>query len=76
MSFSHLISKRALLSLQLFLLGFVNAMPESEEYKTYIIHMDNSDTPESFLTHESWHRSILNSLFSSPADNKELLLYL
>uniref|UniRef100_A0A2N9FUT2 Peptidase S8/S53 domain-containing protein n=1 Tax=Fagus sylvatica TaxID=28930 RepID=A0A2N9FUT2_FAGSY len=29
----------------------------------------------SFLTHESWHRSILKSLLSSPADYKELLLY-
>ncbi|KAL4652109.1 hypothetical protein ACB092_01G209500 [Castanea dentata] len=65
----------ALLSLQLFLLGFVNAVSQSEEYKTYMIHMHHSDKPESFLIHESWHRSILNSLLPSPADNKELLLY-
>ena len=37
--------------------------------------MDHTHKPESFLTHESWHRSILKSLSSSPADDKEPLLY-
>ena len=37
--------------------------------------MDHTHKPESFLTHESWHLSILKSLSSSPADDKELLLY-
>uniref|UniRef100_A0A2N9FNG1 Subtilisin-like protease fibronectin type-III domain-containing protein n=1 Tax=Fagus sylvatica TaxID=28930 RepID=A0A2N9FNG1_FAGSY len=72
MSFTHLIS---LLWLLLFLLGFVNAVSASEEYHTYIIHMDHTHKPASFLTHESWHRSILKSLLSSPADDNELLLY-
>ncbi|KAM4131587.1 hypothetical protein ACJW30_01G186400 [Castanea mollissima] len=40
-----------------------------------MIHMHHFDKPESFLIHESWHRSILNSLLPSPTDNKELLLY-
>ncbi|KAL0007203.1 hypothetical protein SO802_008705 [Lithocarpus litseifolius] len=75
MSISHLISQCELLWLLLFLLPFVNAVSKSENYQTYIIHMDNSHKPESFLTHESWHRSILKSLSSSPADDKELLLY-
>ena len=77
MSFSHLISQCSLLWLLLFLLAIVNAVPKSEEYKTYIIHMDHTHRPTSFLTHESWHRSILNSLLSSPVDDddKELLLY-
>ncbi|XP_050283076.1 subtilisin-like protease SBT1.8 [Quercus robur] len=75
MSFSHLISRCKLLCLLLFLLPFVNAVSKSENYQTYIIHMDHTHKPESFLTHESWHRSILNSLSSSPADDKELLLY-
>ncbi|KAL0007205.1 hypothetical protein SO802_008707 [Lithocarpus litseifolius] len=75
MSSSHLISQCKLLWLLLFLLPFVNAVSKSENYQTYIIHMDHTHKPESFLTHESWHRSILNSLSSSPADDKELLLY-
>ena len=76
MSFSHLISQCSLLWLLLFLLAIVNAVPKSEEYKTYIIHMDHTHKPTSFLTHKSWHRSILKSLLSSPADDdKELLLY-
>ena len=37
--------------------------------------MDHTHKLESFLTHESWHRSILKSLLSSPADDKKLLLY-
>ncbi|XP_031267269.1 subtilisin-like protease SBT3 [Pistacia vera] len=48
-------------------------MSELEEYQTYIIHLDHSQKPESFITHESWHHSILNSL--SPADEAEMLLY-
>ncbi|XP_030962962.1 subtilisin-like protease SBT1.7 [Quercus lobata] len=75
MSFSHLISQCGLLWLLLFLLPLVNAVSKSENYQTYIIHMDHTHKPESFLTHESWHRSILKSLSSSPADDKELLLY-
>ncbi|XP_022766474.1 subtilisin-like protease SBT1.7 [Durio zibethinus] len=63
------------LSLLLFLfLGINNAMPELEEYKTYIVHMDHSHKPSSFLTHESWHRATLRAL-SNPVDDKEMLLY-
>ncbi|KAA3459505.1 subtilisin-like protease SBT1.6 [Gossypium australe] len=54
------------------LLGINNAMPEHEEYKTYIVHIDHSLKPSSFLTHETWHRAILRSLSNS---NKEMLLY-
>uniref|UniRef100_A0A2N9FJC3 Peptidase S8/S53 domain-containing protein n=1 Tax=Fagus sylvatica TaxID=28930 RepID=A0A2N9FJC3_FAGSY len=61
--------------LLLLLLGVNNAISAVEEYQTYIIHLDHSHKPETFLTHESWHRSILNSLLSSPADDNELLLY-
>ncbi|XWS14722.1 hypothetical protein CRYUN_Cryun35bG0033100 [Craigia yunnanensis] len=64
-----------ILSLLLFLLlGINNAMSEPEEYKTYIVHMDNSHKPSSFLTHESWHRATLKSLLN-PVDDKEMLLY-
>ncbi|XP_031254918.1 subtilisin-like protease SBT3 [Pistacia vera] len=58
----------------LLLLGISNAVSKSEDYQTYIIHMDHSQKPASFITHESWHLSILKS-FSYPADNKEMLLY-
>ncbi|KAL6010754.1 hypothetical protein ACLOJK_001196 [Asimina triloba] len=34
----------------------------TEERQTYIIHMDHSQKPDSFATHESWHRSTLASL--------------
>ncbi|KAF3955215.1 hypothetical protein CMV_019540 [Castanea mollissima] len=37
--------------------------------------MDHTQKPVSLSTHESWHRSILNSLSSSPGDDQELLLY-
>jgi subtilisin family serine protease len=70
-----LILQNALPWLLLLLLGVNNAISAVEEYQTYIIHLDHSHKPETFLTHESWHRSILKSLLSSPADDNELLLY-
>ncbi|GMY22540.1 subtilisin-like protease SBT1.7 [Fagus crenata] len=66
----------ALSWLLLLLLGILNnAVSAVEEYQTYIIHMDHGQKPAPHLTHESWHRSILKSLSSSPADEEELLLY-
>ncbi|GMP45306.1 hypothetical protein CsSME_00013881 [Camellia sinensis var. sinensis] len=62
--------------IMLLLLGVVsNASSEPEQYQTYIIHMDHSQKPVSFLIHDSWHWSTLNSLFSSPLDGEEKLLY-
>uniref|UniRef100_A0A2N9FNH5 Peptidase S8/S53 domain-containing protein n=1 Tax=Fagus sylvatica TaxID=28930 RepID=A0A2N9FNH5_FAGSY len=75
MSLFPLILQNALPWLLLLLLGVNNAISAVEEYQTYIIHLDHSHKPETFLTHESWHRSILNSLLSSTADGDELLLY-
>ncbi|OMO74669.1 hypothetical protein COLO4_26542 [Corchorus olitorius] len=49
-------------------------MPKPEEFKTYIVHMDHSLRPSSFLTHESWHRATLRSL-SEPVDDENMLLY-
>ncbi|XVF39908.1 hypothetical protein PTKIN_Ptkin01aG0070700 [Pterospermum kingtungense] len=64
-----------ILPLVLFLLlGINNAVSNSEEYKTYIVHMDHSRKPSSFLTYESWHRATLRSLLK-PVDDKEMLLY-
>ncbi|XP_058201319.1 subtilisin-like protease SBT3 [Rhododendron vialii] len=54
------------------LLGVSNSFAKSEEYKTYIIHMDRSQKPETFSTDESWHRSTLTSLSSFHEDQ---LLY-
>ncbi|KAM3733600.1 hypothetical protein ACB098_11G149000 [Castanea mollissima] len=65
----------ALPLLLFFLLRFNYAISKVEEYQTYIIHMDHTQKPVSLSTHESWHRSILNSLSSSPSDDQELLLY-
>ncbi|KAK6278257.1 hypothetical protein POUND7_018580 [Theobroma cacao] len=65
---------RILSLLLFFLFGVNNAMPEPEKYKTYIVHMDHSRKPSSFLTHESWHRATLRSL-SKPVDDKDMLLY-
>ncbi|KAK8642548.1 hypothetical protein V6N13_011888 [Hibiscus sabdariffa] len=56
------------------LLGIKNAVSEAEEYKTYIVHMDHSLKPSSFLTHETWHRAILRSL-PKPVHDKDMLLY-
>ncbi|KAE8674759.1 putative Subtilisin-like serine protease 2 [Hibiscus syriacus] len=69
-NYHHLI-----LSFLLFLvLGVNNAVPEPEEYKTYIVHIDPSLKPSSFLTHETWHWTILRSL-SKPVHDKDMLLY-
>ncbi|KAM1312807.1 hypothetical protein ACFX2F_016919 [Malus domestica] len=65
--------------LLLTLLQINNAVSNVEEIQTYIIHMDHSHKPESFLTHEAWHKSTVKSLSSSsPAENgdgSEMLLY-
>ncbi|KAM5565725.1 subtilisin-like protease SBT3 [Rosa sericea] len=64
--------------LLLMLLQINNAVSNAEEYQTYIIHMDHSQKPASFLTHEAWHRSTLTSLMrSSPEehDENEMFLY-
>ncbi|KAM3685796.1 hypothetical protein ACJW31_11G146100 [Castanea mollissima] len=77
MNLFHLILQSALPWLLLLLLG-VNMYSVSavEEYQTYIIHMDHCQKPSPHSTHESWHRSILKSLLSSPADDdEELLIY-
>ncbi|KAK9946491.1 hypothetical protein M0R45_011955 [Rubus argutus] len=54
-------------------------MSNAAEHQTYIIHMDHSYKPMSFVTHEAWHRSTLTSLMSasSPAEQDEnaMLLY-
>ena len=75
MNLFHLILQSALPWLLLLLLG-VNTYSISaiEEYQTYIIHMDHCQKPAPHSTHESWHRSILKSLLSSPADDEEELL--
>ncbi|GMY22542.1 subtilisin-like protease SBT1.7 [Fagus crenata] len=76
MEFKHGVYQSALPWLLLLLLGILNnAVSAVEEYQTYIIHMDHSQKPTPHLTHESWHRSILKSLSSSPAEEEELLLY-
>ncbi|XP_044510524.1 subtilisin-like protease SBT3 [Mangifera indica] len=64
---------RKLLDFSILLLLISPAISEPEEYQTYIIHLDHSQKPDSFLTHQSWHQSILSSL--SPADEAEILLY-
>ncbi|GMI91145.1 Subtilisin-like Serine protease 1.7 [Hibiscus trionum] len=61
-------------SLLVLLLGINNVKSEHEDYKTYIVHMDHSLKPSSFLTHETWHRAILRSL-SNPVHDKDMLLY-
>ncbi|TXG52434.1 hypothetical protein EZV62_021603 [Acer yangbiense] len=72
--FPDLILHHALPCLLLLLLGISISASKVEDYQTYIIHMDHSHKPASFLTHESWHRSVLKSL-SYPADEEEMLLY-
>ncbi|KAK2660269.1 hypothetical protein Ddye_006802 [Dipteronia dyeriana] len=72
--FPDLILHHAFPCLLLLLLGISISASKVEDYQTYIIHMDHSHKPASFLTHESWHRSVLKSL-SYPADDEEMLLY-
>lgn len=55
-------------SLCLLLLFSISINAEPEECRTYIILLDNSQKPSAFLSHESWHRSLMS-------DNKETLLY-
>ncbi|KAJ4701733.1 Subtilisin-like protease [Melia azedarach] len=71
-SFPGLILHLALPWLVLLLLGSSNAEPRTEDYQTYIIHMDHTHKPASFLTHKSWHQSVLKSL-SHPVDEKKML---
>ncbi|KAL4600540.1 hypothetical protein ACB092_11G206300 [Castanea dentata] len=75
MEVKHGMYQSALPWLLLLLLG-VNMYSVSaiEEYQTYFIHMDHCQKPSPHSTHESWHRSILKSLLSSPADDEEELL--
>ncbi|GMY22537.1 subtilisin-like protease SBT1.7 [Fagus crenata] len=76
MEIKHGVYQSALPWLLLLLLGILNNVVSAvEEYQTYIIHMDHGQKPAPHLTHESWHRSILKSLSSSPTDEEELLLY-
>ncbi|KAJ9186757.1 hypothetical protein P3X46_002295 [Hevea brasiliensis] len=74
MRFPILILDHLLSCLLLLLLGSSNAVSKNEELQTYIIHMDHSHMPASFITHESWYRSILRSLPHS-VDDKKMLLY-
>ncbi|KAL4183602.1 hypothetical protein AMTRI_Chr11g155930 [Amborella trichopoda] len=58
-------TKTLTLTLVLFLLPIlqlVSASPTSDDYGTYIIHMDLSSKPMSFSTHEQWHKSLLASV--------------
>ncbi|XP_030476600.1 subtilisin-like protease SBT3 [Syzygium oleosum] len=50
-------------------------MSESEECQTYIIHMDRSQKPASFLTHEMWHRATVDSLSPPLSDGEDKFLY-
>jgi subtilisin family serine protease len=74
MNSSDFLSLQALSCLLLLLIGISNAELKSEEYQTYIVHMDSSHKPATFLTHESWHRFTLRSL-SNPADGEGTFLY-
>ena len=59
MSFSHQISDTVCTILAIIISAwFCQCRSESEEYQTYIIHMDQAHKPSSFLIHETWHRSI------------------
>uniref|UniRef100_A0A2P2NH68 Subtilisin-like protease n=1 Tax=Rhizophora mucronata TaxID=61149 RepID=A0A2P2NH68_RHIMU len=49
-------------------------LADNEKLQTYIVHLDHSQKPASFSTHESWHRSILKSL-SNPVNDQDKLLY-
>ncbi|KAK9270766.1 hypothetical protein L1049_026349 [Liquidambar formosana] len=72
---SNPILQHALPWLLVLLLWTNNGTSEPEETQTYIIHMDYSQKSAAFSTHEAWHRNTLNSLASSPTNNKEMLLY-
>ncbi|KAM5565726.1 subtilisin-like protease SBT3 [Rosa sericea] len=69
----------SMISLLVFtILQINNAVSNAEESQTYIIHMDHSHKPTSFVTHEDWHRSTLTSLMSSSSlaeQENEMLLY-
>ncbi|XP_065882269.1 subtilisin-like protease SBT3 [Euphorbia lathyris] len=53
--------------------SYANAISETEEPQTYIIHFDHSQKP-AFSTSESWHRHALRSS-SHGVNEEELLLY-
>ncbi|GLT58914.1 hypothetical protein SLA2020_317720 [Shorea laevis] len=74
MTFKYLFLDYALSCLLLLLLKVNNAMSKLEEYQTFIIQVDYSHKPASFLTHEAWHCSTLRSL-SNLVDDEEMFLY-
>lgn len=67
-----------LLVWSLVLMGYPTATLASSKRQTYIIHVDHSQKPDSFSSHDKWHQSILSSLSSTQAtsdDAKPMLLY-
>ncbi|KAL4183595.1 hypothetical protein AMTRI_Chr11g155890 [Amborella trichopoda] len=50
------------LTLLLFLLPILQLVSASDDYGNYIIHVDNSHKPNSFFSHEEWHKSMLASV--------------
>ncbi|XP_065882270.1 subtilisin-like protease SBT3 [Euphorbia lathyris] len=74
-SFTNLNHSNSMLPwLLLLLLASCNAISETEQPQTYIIHFDHSQKPASFSTSESWHRHALRSL-SHGTTEEEMLLY-
>ncbi|WCJ35447.1 Subtilisin-like protease [Euphorbia peplus] len=54
--------------------NYANAISETEQPQTYIIHLDHSQKPATFSTSESWHRHSVKSL-SHASNEEDQILY-
>ncbi|XP_074374889.1 subtilisin-like protease SBT1.7 [Apium graveolens] len=68
------IKSQFLLPLVLFV-SMVVVSSASEDYRTYIIHMDKSLMPAPFSTHHSWYMSMLSSLGDDGVSPTHLYTY-
>ncbi|WCJ35451.1 Subtilisin-like protease [Euphorbia peplus] len=76
-TFTNLNNSYHMLSWLLLLLllpsNYSDAVSETEQPQTYIIHLDHSQKPTAFSTSESWHRHSIKSLSHAPNEDGMLL---
>ncbi|CAI0424629.1 unnamed protein product [Linum tenue] len=49
------------------------SVPITDDYSTYIVHLDPSSRPKHFTTHQQWHSSIVSDVKSSTSTKNSFL---
>ncbi|CAL1410664.1 unnamed protein product [Linum trigynum] len=49
----------------------VTSTPITDDFSTYIVHLDPSSRPEHFATHQQWHSSIVSDVKSSTSTSND-----